>query len=572
MADTNGEVLFTGYSKSPLLAPTPGALALGGDGYIARLSADGTRILMSLHGVSGLLTRDAAGNLIVAGTASITPTPGAFQTSAMPSLCGGAILFSCPHQSVSKVSADGSKLLFSTYVSGYSDATLGVTVDPDGNIVVVGATQTDNYPVTPGALQTKFRSTVPIGPHGGSNAYNGFITKLAADGRSLIWSTYLGGRGADSVTDVKLGADGTVYVAANLTVFDFPEIDSLGKCPGGSVVAAIRADGAAVVSARIVPVASGTIGNPFTGGVLALDQNGSIVFSTAPARRGFPVSPQVVSSNPDPARITDGVMIARIDLSRAGTAAEAACTVDGADLTPRPAVAPGELITFFAASGLGAPAPTVAVPASGKYPTSVAGTQVLFDGIPAPLLYTASDQINAVAPYEIAGRSATVITVLQDGIPVQKRVSAVVPRAPTFLMPGGSFPTTCSISGNNFGGTPIVGGVILNPDGTLNSCSTPAHGGDVLEMYVTGLGAVSTAPPNGVVTADPPPAFPLPIRVQINGTDAPFESLTGAAGWISGVWKLRVKVPVDSRSNIERITAIVDGAVSQQSFFAWVDR
>jgi hypothetical protein len=70
-SEDDGGLWFTGTSTSPLLAATPGALALSGDAYIARLSADGSHILISLHGVTGsFLARDPAGNLIVAGVAS----------------------------------------------------------------------------------------------------------------------------------------------------------------------------------------------------------------------------------------------------------------------------------------------------------------------------------------------------------------------------------------------------------------------------------------------------------------------------------------------------------------------
>jgi hypothetical protein len=155
----NGELWFGSSSKSPLFAATQGALSFGGDSYIARLSADGSHVVFALHGITGsLLAQDAAGNLVVAGSASgpvltgppltdIHATPGAFQTTVMDGICGSGFFgLPCTHQFVSKVSADGSTLLFSTYVSGYQETPQALAVDGEGNILLAGYTPTPDYP------------------------------------------------------------------------------------------------------------------------------------------------------------------------------------------------------------------------------------------------------------------------------------------------------------------------------------------------------------------------------------------------------------------------------------------
>ncbi len=506
-----------------------------------------------------MLARDAAGNLIVAGVASsgvlapgtdIHVTPGAFQATVINSQCGGFFVFGCSHQFVSKVSADGSTLLFSTYVSGYVDVPQAMAVDAEGNILLAGSTQTTYYPTTPGTIQPVFGGPVAYGPHGAIESSNGYVTKLAADGGSLLWSTFLGSHSTGFVTDLKVATDGTVYIAANLNSRDFPQLGPAGKCNPGPTVAGLNADGTAFVSGRVFPIAAGYPSSALTSGQLALDGNGSLVFA---------------------AQIPNQVMLAKLDLTRTGSPAELACLADGADLQTRDSIAPGELIVLFAESGLGAPQPAAAAPDGGRYPATLAGTRVLFDGFPAPLLYTAPDQINAVAPYEIAGQTSTVITVIQDGVTVHQRAVPVVPRAPAFLMPVGSFGLQCTINGNTLTGEPVVGGVILNPDGTQNSCATPARPGDTVEFYLTGLGVVSVAPPDGVLYTDPAPSFPLPLQIQINGKDAAIDSITGATGWISGVWRVRARIPLDITSSVAQFTATIDGIASRpQTFFAWV--
>ena len=74
------------------------------------------------------------------------------------------------------------------------------------------------------------------------------------------------------------------------------------------------------------------------------------------------------------------------------------------------AVAPGELIAIFGNS-IGRLAPVGLVDPAGTVATSLGGVRVSFDATPAPLLYAAAGQVNAVVPFEIAGKSTTVMQV-----------------------------------------------------------------------------------------------------------------------------------------------------------------
>src|SRR5207245_10206926 len=80
---------------------------------------------------------------------------------------------------VSKLSATGSALVYSTYLGGSGeDAGLGIAVDGLGNAYVVGNTFSSNFPTTAGAFQTTL---------GGAN--DAFVTKLNAAGSTLLYST-----------------------------------------------------------------------------------------------------------------------------------------------------------------------------------------------------------------------------------------------------------------------------------------------------------------------------------------------------------------------------------------------
>ena len=92
--------------------------------------------------VSRALQLDAAGNIYLAG--SLTP-----QNPRIPQNTSDAF--------VAKVSADGSKLLYFTVLSGsFADDAAAIALAPDGSVCATGSTGSSDFPVTAGALQTTF--------------------------------------------------------------------------------------------------------------------------------------------------------------------------------------------------------------------------------------------------------------------------------------------------------------------------------------------------------------------------------------------------------------------------------
>jgi uncharacterized protein (TIGR03437 family) len=286
--------------------------------------------------------------------------------------------------------------------------------------------------------------------------------------------------------------------------------------------------------------------------------------------RTFPVTPGTVAASPDVARVASGVFLAKLDVTRAATAAPSVAIRDAMDLQPLFAVAPGQLVTLFAAYGLGADKPTVAVADAGFYPSTLAGTQVLIDGIPAPLLYTAPDQIDAAVPYGIAGKASVVMTVRQNSDTVSSQVLPVAERNPAFFMTMGTVSGLCTIDGNNYGGFSLLG-VIANQDGSLNGCSNPARLGNTIDLFLNGVGPIAGAASDGAVVADPAPPLAIPFQVQINGRTVAAESAGEVPGWIAGVWRVRVRIPADLDSNVARFAVTLDGVPAQpKGVFAWV--
>src|ERR1017187_6640603 len=90
----------------------------------------------------------------------------------------------------------------------------------------------------------------------------------------------------------------------------------------------------------------------------------------------------------------------------------------------------------------------------------LAGTQVLFDGIAAPMVYASAGQTSAIVPYEVATKASTQVTVAYQGATSPAQTLAVVP------VQLGLFSANASGQGQ---------GAILNQDNSINSASNPAR-------------------------------------------------------------------------------------------------
>jgi hypothetical protein len=113
---------------------------------------------------------------------------------------------------VTKFSADGTTLSYSTFLGGTGDdVTTAVAVDSSNRAYVTGSAQSPDFPVKAGGFKTT-RS-------GPSDA---FITKLQADGAGLIYSTFLGGSGGDSGASIAVNSAGHAFVTGATSSSNFP--------------------------------------------------------------------------------------------------------------------------------------------------------------------------------------------------------------------------------------------------------------------------------------------------------------------------------------------------------------
>jgi hypothetical protein len=151
------------------------------------------------------LTVDKEGNLYLVGfTQSQTfPVKNAFQSKKGGGLFDGFLIKLNPNNQV----------VFSTFFGGTGlDQILAVSTDQASNIYIAGFTDSRNFPTTLGSFQRGFNG----------NFGNAFLSKFDKTGRNLIYSTYLGGTGAESVKDIAVEASGNVIVTGSTDSPNFP--------------------------------------------------------------------------------------------------------------------------------------------------------------------------------------------------------------------------------------------------------------------------------------------------------------------------------------------------------------
>ncbi|MBD3237569.1 MAG: hypothetical protein GF330_12755 [Candidatus Eisenbacteria bacterium] len=117
------------------------------------------------------------------------------------------------HAFVAKLDADGSQLLWCTYLGGgIEDTGHRLVLDTGENVIVTGWTESLDFPTTAGAFAEGY----------GGGPEDGFVAKLDASGSTLLWGSYLGGELADRVYGLAIGEDGGPILTGSTASGDFP--------------------------------------------------------------------------------------------------------------------------------------------------------------------------------------------------------------------------------------------------------------------------------------------------------------------------------------------------------------
>jgi hypothetical protein len=198
----------------------------GFGGVVAKLTAAGTEVAWATYfdgtgadfGTPSIRVDGDRNVYVLSGTsASDTPT----STNAYSRMLAGSF-----DMHLAKLSADGSQLLYGTYLGGSANdftETHGLAVGGNGNAIVGFTTRSTDLQTTAGAFQPSYAGNGGTGTGAGTNySGDGYIAIVAADGSRLVAATYLGGNFGEGIEGVNVDAAGRVYVSGATYSTTFP--------------------------------------------------------------------------------------------------------------------------------------------------------------------------------------------------------------------------------------------------------------------------------------------------------------------------------------------------------------
>lgn len=242
--DSSGNIYVAGITSSgdlPVTAASYQSAYKGGseygapsDAFVAKLNPAATALIYITYlGGTGIdwalgVAADNSGNAYVTGftdSSDFPTTAGVLQ----PKFAGDSGDGNSPTGDafVTKFDPTG-KLVWSTYLGGqHDDVGGGIAIDGSGNVVVVGATVSSNFPVTAGAFQTKYGGgdgPLMVSSQGyvTINSGDGFVAKLDPTGSKLVASTFLGGSGDDAIAALAFDGQGNIWVGGATASGNFP--------------------------------------------------------------------------------------------------------------------------------------------------------------------------------------------------------------------------------------------------------------------------------------------------------------------------------------------------------------
>jgi uncharacterized repeat protein (TIGR01451 family) len=217
IADNSGHVYLVGSTANPCLPGTAGTFQPtlpnpNTSAYVAKLNtnvAPANSVVFStyLGSPDGLddanaIAIDSSANIYVAGTTSSANFPH-----------GASFGSGSPRAYVAKLNSTASALTFSTLLGGANsfNGVSAIGLDPSHNVYITGTTSQSTYPTTAGAFQTAFAGDSDV-----------FVTKLNTAGNALVFSTFLGGSGANGASGLHLNSAQMVFVTGSTNSANFP--------------------------------------------------------------------------------------------------------------------------------------------------------------------------------------------------------------------------------------------------------------------------------------------------------------------------------------------------------------
>ena len=283
--DAGGNAYVTGVTQSANFPIAGSVQPPGGsqDVFVAKLNPAGTALVYSTYlggsaaDNSSAIAVDSAGSAYVTGFTDSTnfPVSKALQGNRRGSL----------DAFVAKLNPTGMALVYSTYLGGSGeDLGAGIAIDTAGNAYLTGVTTSPDFPLA-NALDASLG-----GPA------DAFLAKLNSEGAALVYTTYLGGGGADAAGSIAVDSAGSSYVVGTTTSTDFPTSSAVQSTSGGGISDAF--------ATKLDPAGAALVYSTYLGGSgidrglrLALDSTGNLLLVGDTDSPNFPTSGPIQAAN-----------------------------------------------------------------------------------------------------------------------------------------------------------------------------------------------------------------------------------------------------------------------------------
>jgi uncharacterized protein (TIGR03437 family) len=202
------------------------------------------------------------------------------------------------------------------------------------------------------------------------------------------------------------------------------------------------------------------------------------------------------------------------------------------EMTEEP-VSPGEIVSLTGLRLGPAEAVSQTIVSGQPLLTELAGVRVLFDGVPASVLFASAEEVRAIVPESVAGKQKVLVQLEVDGDSANPYPLAV----------SASMPGVYTADGSGRGQA-----AALNQDGSPNSVKRPASRGSVITIYVTGSGRLQPGLSDGALPVSgrlPKPL--LPVSVQV-GNAAAEVLYAGSAPGLPGLIQVNFRIPEEAAS------------------------
>lgn len=278
--DPSGNVVLTGTTNAIDFPVTSGAvqssLKGSGDAFISKIDPTGAQFVYSTY-FGGTLGETAFGVAVdTNGNAYITGVTGSADLPTTANAYSKTCTSICNTPFAAKFAADGS-LSYSTYLGPSNAVARAIAVDAQGNAYITGNIASSDLP-----LVNAFQSTLPESVS--TSGVSAFVQKLDPTGSSLIYSTYLGGVGADIGRGIAVDSSGSAYVVGQ-TDGGFPVRNPLQADGPGAFITKFTPDGTRIVYSTVFGGSAKTEAD-----AVAVDSAGAAYISGVTTSPDFPVT------------------------------------------------------------------------------------------------------------------------------------------------------------------------------------------------------------------------------------------------------------------------------------------